>query len=120
LNIIAPGYKKNFIPVLKKLGNLSEINFINEKIEGTVSYITKFGEYYLSLGYLVDHKEEIKKLEKDLEYAKSFLDSVLKKLNNKKFIDNAPQKVVEMEQKKKTDTENKIKALQERIESLKK
>ncbi len=119
LNIIASEYKKNFIPVLKKLGNLSQISFINKKPEGAVSFITKFGEYYLSLGDLVDHEEEIKKLEKDLEYTKSFLDSVLKKLNNRKFMDNAPQKIIETEQKKKTDSENKITALHERIKSLK-
>jgi valyl-tRNA synthetase len=119
LNIIAPEYKKNFMPVLTKLGNLSEVNFINKKPGGAVSHITKFGEYYLSLGDLVDHEEEIKKLKKDLEYTKSFLNIVLKKLNNKNFLNNAPQKVVEMERKKKNDTENKIKALEERIKSLK-
>jgi valyl-tRNA synthetase len=111
-------YKKNFIPVLKKLGNLSEINFINKKIEGTVSFITKYGEYYLSLGDLADHGEEIQKLKKDLEYTRSFLSSVMKKLGNKQFMANAPKKVIEMEKKKKTDAENKIKALEERLKSL--
>jgi valyl-tRNA synthetase len=118
LSIRTTEYKKNFIPVLEKLGNLSEINFINKKIEGTVSFITKYGEYYLSLGGLADHGEEIQKLKKDLEYTRSFLSSVLKKLGNKKFMDNAPPKVIEMEQKKKRDAENKIKALEERLKSL--
>ncbi len=118
LNIVASGYKKDFIPVLAKLANLSEINFIDKKTEGAVSYITKFGEYYLPLGDLVDHDEEIKKLEKDLEYTKSFLSSVMKKLENKQFINNAPDKVIAMEKKKKADAENKIKALEERLKGM--
>ncbi len=98
---------------------MSEVNFIDKKIEGAVSFITKFGEYYLPLGALVDQDEEIKKLEKDLEYTRSFLSSVMKKLDNKKFVNNAPEKVIAMENKKKTDAGNKIKALEERISSLK-
>ena len=119
LKIKANNYKKDFIPVLIKLANLSEVNFIDKKIEGAVSFITKFGEYYLPLGALVDQDEEIKKLEKDLEYTRSFLSSVMKKLDNKKFVNNAPEKVIAMENKKKTDAGNKIKALEERISSLK-
>jgi valyl-tRNA synthetase len=118
LNIRAPEYKKDFVTVLKKLGNLSDIKFINEKIKGTVSFITKYGEYYLSLGVLVDHSEEMQKLKKDLEYTKSFLSSVMKKLGNKQFMANAPKKVIEMEKKKKTDAENKIKALEERLKNM--
>ncbi len=118
LNIRAPEYKKDFVPVLKKLGNLSDIRFIDEKIKGNVSFITKYGEYYLSLGELVDHSEEMQKLKKDLEYTRSFLSSVMKKLGNKQFMANAPQKVIEMEKKKKTDAENKIKALEERLKNI--
>jgi valyl-tRNA synthetase len=118
LNIRAPKYKKDFVPVLKKLGNLSDIKFIDEKIKGTVSFITKYGEYYLSLGELVDHSEEMQKLKTDLEYTKSFLSSVMKKLGNKQFMANAPKKVIEMEKKKKTDAENKIKALEERLKNI--
>jgi valyl-tRNA synthetase len=119
LNIIAENYKKNYLAVLIKLSNLSEVNFINKKTEGVVSYITKFGEYYLHLGDLVDHEEEIKKLEKGLEYTKSFLASVMKKLNNEQFVKNAPEKVIAMEKKKKADAENKIRALEERLRGMK-
>ncbi len=120
LNIVAAKYKKDFIPVLAKLANLSEVNFTNTKTEGAVSYITKFGEYYLPLGDLVDHDQEIKKLEKDLEYTRTFLSSVMKKLNNEQFVKNAPEKVIAMENRKKDDAGNKIKALEERLRGMKK
>ena len=64
-------------------------------------------------------RRNCRKLEKELAYTKGFLDSVMKKLSNEKFVNNAPAKVLEMEQKKKTDAEIKIKSLEEHIANLK-
>ena len=109
----------SFNSVIQKLAILDSISFTSEKIEGAISFIVKSIEFYIPLGNLVDKKEELKKLEADLEYSKSFLQSVNKKLNNKKFVQNAPEKVVNIELNKKKDAEQKIKTLEERIESLK-
>jgi len=109
----------SFNSVIQKLAILDSISFTSEKIEGAISFIVKSIEFYIPLGNLVDEKEELKKLEADLEYSKSFLQSVNKKLNNKKFVQNAPEKVVNIELNKKKDAEQKIKTLEERIESLK-
>ena len=94
------------------------MSFTDKKIEGAVSLITRFAEFYLPLGDLVDHKEEILKMQQELDYTRGFLSSVMKKLSNERFVNNAPEKVVEMERRKKEDAENKIKALEERIKSL--
>lgn len=56
---------------------------------------------------LVDAAEEIKKLENDLKYAEGFLQNVLKKLSNERFVNNAPQQVVDIERKKQADAEEK-------------
>ncbi len=63
--------------------------------------------------------EEIKKLEEELNYTKGFLNSVMKKLGNANFVNNAPAAVVEKERAKQTDAEAKIKVLEERIAGLK-
>ena len=65
-------------------------------------------------------QEELKKLEADLKYQEGFLQSVLKKLNNEKFVSKAPANVIEMERKKQADAETKIAALKESIAALKK
>lgn len=44
---------------------------------------------------------------------------MVKKLDNEKFVQNAPQNVVDLERKKKEDAEQKIKTLEQRINSLK-
>ena len=63
-------------------------------------------------------EEELKKLEADLKYQEGFLQSVLKKLSNEKFVNNAPAKVIEMERKKQADAEAKIATLKESIAAL--
>ena len=64
-------------------------------------------------------EEELKKLQSELNYNKGFLVSIMNKLSNDSFVNNAPAKVVEMEMKKKSDAEEKIKILEERIGSWK-
>jgi valyl-tRNA synthetase len=113
-------YKPDFDALLVKLGNLSGIIMVEEKVEGTASLINRFGEFYIPLGDLHDHELEIRKLEKELVYMKGFLESVMKKLSNEKFVNNAPEKVLEMEQKKKTDAELNIISLEEHIALLRK
>jgi len=105
--------------VLKKLTNLSGIQFVDEKPKDVASFIVKTTEYFIPLGDKVDVEEELKKLRKELDYSKGFLTAVMKKLNNTYFIQNAPEKVVNMEKTKKEDAELKIKTLEERIAEIK-
>jgi valyl-tRNA synthetase len=53
-----------------------------------------------------------------LDYTKGFLKSVKKKLENERFVSNAPAQVVEMEKKKQADAEAKIKTLEESLKNL--
>lgn len=67
----------------------------------------------------VKNKEaQIAQLKKNLEYQKAFLTSIDKKLSNERFVSSAPDQVVEMERKKKTDAEDKIRALEEALTKL--
>jgi valyl-tRNA synthetase len=108
-------YNNEFEPVILKLANLSEIRIITEKPENALSFITADAEYYVPLGDLHNSAEEIQKLEGELEYTRGFLESVLKKLNNEKFVNNAPAKVLELETRKKEDAQARIKAIEERL-----
>jgi len=109
-----------FDSVIKKLCNLTELEYAEEKPEGAISFMVKSTEFYIPLTESLDIETEIKKLENELEYAKGFLNSVMKKLSNKKFVDNAPEKVVEFENMKKADAEGKIKVIEEQLHNLKK
>ena len=109
-----------YLPVGMKLCNLSSVETVASKAEGAVSFMVGTTEYAVPLGNLINVEEELKKLEADLKYQEGFLQSVLKKLSNEKFVSKAPANVIEMERKKQADAETKIAALRESIAALKK
>ncbi|HEX2921263.1 MAG TPA: valine--tRNA ligase [Bacteroidales bacterium] len=108
-----------FFPVLKKMCNLTAITFVNDKPENAASFISGTTGFYIPLGEKLDLEAELKKIEDELEYQKGFLFNVMKKLNNEKFVANAPSHVLELEQKKKSDAELRINSLEERKRELK-
>ena len=108
-----------FGSVIAKLCNLSEIKQVETKSEGAAAFMVGTTEYAVPLGNLINVEEELKKLEADLKYQEGFLQSVMKKLSNEKFVSKAPANVIEMERKKQADTETKIAALKESIAALK-
>jgi len=61
---------------------------------------------------------EISKLKQEVDYQKGFLESVMKKLSNERFVNGAPESVVAIEKKKQADAESKIKVLEEQISNL--
>ena len=60
----------------------------------------------------------VKIIEDEIEYLQGFLNSVMKKLDNEKFVQNAPEKVVEMEKKKLADAEARIVAIEKALAVL--
>jgi valyl-tRNA synthetase len=107
-----------FNEAIRKMANVSAVREVSEKNETAGSFIVKGVEFYVPLGQLLDAGEEIAKLEKELSYARGFLDSVLKKLENEKFVQNAPKHVLELELSKKTDAAGKIASLEKQIAAL--
>ena len=120
LEVVGESPIEAFNPVIIKLCNLSSIASVSVKTEGSAAYMVGTTEYAVPLGNLINVEEELKKLEADLKYQEGFLQSVLKKLGNEKFVSKAPANVIEMERKKQADAETKIAALKESIAALKK
>ena len=105
--------------VIAKLCNLEHIDYLESKDIDGASFIENKIQYSMPLKGLVDMDEEIKKLEADLKYAEGFLQNVLKKLSNERFVNNAPQQVVDIERKKQADAEEKIRIIKEQLAKLK-
>jgi len=120
LEVIGESPVATFNPVIAKLCNLSSIDTVTNKSEGAAAFMVGTTEYAVPLGNLINVEEELKKLEADLKYQEGFLQSVMKKLGNEKFVSKAPANVIEMERKKQADAETKIAALKESIAALKK
>ncbi|MEW4924907.1 valine--tRNA ligase [Algibacter sp. 2305UL17-15] len=107
-----------FDAVIAKLGNLETIDYVNEAVEGALTYRVKSNEYFIPMSGAIDVEAEIEKLTEELSYTEGFLKSVQKKLSNERFVNNAPEQVVASEKKKEADALAKIETLKASLGSL--
>ncbi len=107
-----------FDAVISKLGNVSSLNYVAAKIDGALSFRVKSTEYFIPISGNINVEEEIKKLTEELSYTEGFLKSVQKKLQNERFVSNAPEQVIANEKKKQADAEAKIATLRLSLENL--
>ncbi len=106
---------EGFEELISKLCNLQAFENVNETISNATSFIVKTDEFYVPLEDKIDMEAEKEALRKELEYTKGFLRSVMGKLSNEKFVNNAKPEVVEIERKKQADAEAKIKVLEQQL-----
>ena len=110
---------KDWDVVIAKLTNLSDIDYVDNAVDGALTFRVKSNEYFVPMVGAIDIGAEIKKLEEELEYIKGFLVSVRKKLSNERFVANAPAQVIDLERQKEADAIAKIDTLEKSLASLK-
>ena len=120
LQVVGENPIAEFNPVIMKMCNLSAIDVVDTKTEGAASFMVGTMEYAVPLGNMIDVEAEIARMEAELKHKESFLQGVMKKLSNEKFVNNAPAAVLELERKKQADAESIINSLKESIAALKK
>jgi valyl-tRNA synthetase len=107
-----------YASLVRKLANLSDLSLVQEGPASSVSFVQGSNEFFIPLDMQVDAAAERARVEKELEYAIGFRDSVNKKLGNEKFVANAKPDVLERERQKLADAEGKITALEQALKSL--
>ena len=120
LQVVGENPVDAFNLVIMKMCNLSAIDVVDTKTEGAASFMVGTTEYAVPLGNMIDVEAEIARMEAELKHKEGFLQGVMKKLNNEKFVNNAPAAVLELERKKQADAESIINSLKESIAALKK
>ena len=104
--------------IIRKLAGLSGIENVAGKGEGTQAFLVGTDEYAVPLGSLIDADAERTKAEAEIKRLQGFMAGIGKKLQNERFVQNAPAKVVELERKKYADAQSKIAALEATIKTL--
>ena len=105
-------------PILLKQVNAASINFVQEAVSNSIVVAIEADKFYMVSEKEIDVENLKAELFKDLEYQKGFLLSVMKKLNNEKFVANAKPEVIASEQKKKANAEARIKTIEESLINL--
>ena len=101
-----------------KMAYLSDLKLTQKEPDNSVSFLSGTEKYFVVMNQEIDVEEERNRLLKELDYHKGFIQSVMKKLGNERFVNNAPAAVVEKEKKKLADGEAKVKNLQEALDKL--
>lgn len=108
-----------FDSVIMKLGNITSLEYVSDKVDGALSYRVKSNEYFIPITGNIDVEAEVAKLSEELTYTIGFLKSVQVKLSNEKFVANAKPEIIENERKKEADALAKIATIEQSIASLK-
>ena len=111
--------KNNFYSIIYKLGNIDEILDIETNTTPSYSFMVGSDEYFIPYSDSIDIAEELKKIEKEIEYVKGFITIVKNKLSNQNFVKKAPKNLVEIEKNKLNDGNIKLDILTKKLNSLK-
>jgi len=91
-----------------------------ENLDGMVTITTADAKLYIPMGQLVDIEKEVARINKELEAAKKFLNSLEAKLSNEKFVSRAPEAVVSAEREKAAKHRDLIEQLEQSLAALQK
>jgi valyl-tRNA synthetase len=108
----------SFESILKKQTNATAINLVSKPVTDSLNIVVGKSRVYVQSEKPVDTTGQKEELKKELDYLVGFLNSVDKKLNNERFVQNAKPEVVDIERRKKADAEQKIKAIEESLATL--
>ena len=108
-----------FTEIISRLAQLDKVVFSDENNQekGGVFRIGT-NEFFIPLELKIDSKKELNRINDELKHLEGFLTLILNKLSNSRFVENAPNNVIDLERKKASDTKEKIENLKSRLENL--
>ncbi|HNR20752.1 MAG TPA: valine--tRNA ligase [Bacteroidia bacterium] len=104
--------------IIHKLANIISTEQVTTSAEKSFSLRVDGYELFVPIPGNLDTSAEKERLQKELDYNKGFLESVMKKLSNQNFVSKAKPEVIASEEKKKADAQQKIKAIEEQLLGL--
>jgi valyl-tRNA synthetase len=109
---------KNIESILQKQVNAEAVHYVNESVPNATVVAIEKDKFYIESERKADTEAIKAELLKDLEHQKGFLQSVVKKLSNERFVANAKAEIVDLEKKKQADAEARIKTIEDSLASL--
>lgn len=104
--------------ILMKQVNANNVTYTADAIPNTIVVNIEKDKFFIEAAQQLDTDAIKERLLKDLEYEQNFLASVMKKLSNEKFVQNAKPEIIALERKKQADAEARIKTIEESLKSL--
>ncbi|MGB1075298.1 MAG: valine--tRNA ligase [Flavobacteriales bacterium] len=112
------GYPVKLESAMAQLCNLTQVETVAEKVSNSFGFVVDKSAFYVPFGDAIDVEAERTKLKKELDHLTNFSASVLKKLSNERFVQNAPEQVVALERKKAADAAEKMQLIEAKLRDL--
>ena len=109
---------EGFFPKLAYASGIELIDAVPADAAKMASVVTGDAQLYMPMGDLIDFAAERARLEKEKAKVEDDIEFVMKKLNNPKFVDKAPEKVVAVEREKAEKLREHLAKLEESIAAL--
>lgn len=107
-----------FLPIVQRVANLDAFHFQVDHPENAFGFVVNKENFFVEAHIEIDAAAERERIEKEMDYMKGFINSIQKKLSNERFVNNAPEAVVNKERQKLADGEAKLKSLEESLTRL--
>lgn len=103
--------------ILKKQVNATSVSF-EEAPQGVITTLIGADKFFVKTNQVIDNNSQKADLQKELTHLRGFLNSVEKKLSNEKFVTHAKPEVIELEKKKQSDANAKIRIIEDSLAKL--
>ena len=104
--------------ILSKQVNAHTIQYVDGSVPNAIVVAVETDKFFIQSEKAIDSSALKDELIKDLAHQQGFLQSVLKKLNNERFVQNAKPEIIALERKKQADAEARIKTIEESLANL--
>ena len=104
--------------VILSLARLQGLRCIKDRPSQSLSVVVEGVEIYLPVSGMIDIEKEVARLRQELERIQQYIQAQTGKLGNKEFVKNAPKEIVEIEQQKLADSQDKAGKIEQQLTSL--
>ena len=108
---------KNYLQRLAKINKLNSGVNVNKPSQSATAVVEGL-EIFMPLAGLIDLNKEIERLEKNIQDMEGRLNAVSRKLENKNFVERAPENIIAHERNKRQKYKNDLTKLKQNLKSL--
>lgn len=109
---------KAFDEILKRMARLESIELTEEAPKGSIQTVVELITLILPIADIIDLDAERARLKKQIDKLNQDIKKIEQKLDNKKFIENAPDEVVEEQKSRKSEAETTREKLSAALQQL--
>lgn len=108
------------LEIIRALGRLESLEIVDnfEKTKDTAVAVLPDAEVFVLLEGAVDFEKEKENLAKEKANLSGFVEGLRRKLENETFVSKAPAAIVEQERKKLDEGEERLRKIEEKLDSL--